>query len=201
MTYRAGLILTHGAGSNKDAPLLVALAQLFHKTRILVERVNLPFRERKPFGPPLPVSAVEDRNGLRMAAARMRERTAGPVFLGGHSYGGRQSSILLAEDSTVAEALLLLSYPLHPPKKPHQLRTAHFDNLLTPVLFVQGTNDPFGSIQELEDALAAIPAKKHLSIVEGAGHDLARGEFDMQKLVVGPFLALIDFSAKIAQRS
>jgi hypothetical protein len=197
MTYRAGLVLTHGAGSNKDAPLLIALAQVFQRTGIFVQRVNLSFRERTPSGPPLPASAAEDRQSLRIAATQMRERIAGPVFLGGHSYGGRQSSILLAEDNTVAQALLLLSYPLHPPKKPHQLRTAHFDNLRTPVLFVQGTSDPFGSIDEMETALALIPAKKHLSIVEGAGHDLARGRFDIQKFVVEPFLGLIDSSAKI----
>jgi hypothetical protein len=65
-----------------------------------------------------------------------------------------------------------MSYPLHPPRKPAQLRTQHFFNLRTPALFVQGTRDPFGSIEEIEQALKLIPAKTKLLTVEGAGHDL-----------------------------
>ena len=74
----------------------------------------------------------------------LRGRVGGPVVLGGHSYGGRQATMLAAEEPGVAEALLLLSYPLHPPNKPAQLRTAHFPQLRTPALFVSGTKDPFG---------------------------------------------------------
>jgi predicted alpha/beta-hydrolase family hydrolase len=68
--------------------------------------------------------------------------------------------------------LLLMSYPLHPPRKPAQLRTQHFFNLRTPALFVQGTRDPFGSIDEMEQGLKLNPAKTKLLTVEGAGHDL-----------------------------
>ena len=71
-----------------------------------------------------------------------------------------------------AAGLLLLSYPLHPPRKPEQLRTQHFFNLQTPTLFVHGTSDPFGSIAEIERALNLIPAKTRLLIVEAVGHDL-----------------------------
>ena len=73
--------------------------------------------------------------------------------------------------TSIAEALLLLSYPLHPPNKPGQLRTAHFSSLRTPALFVQGTKDPFGSIEEMRAALSVIPAKTVLMEVVGAGHD------------------------------
>jgi uncharacterized protein len=96
----------------------------------------------------------------------------GRLFLGGHSYGGRQSSMLCAEQPESAAGLLLLSYPLHPPRKPDQLRTQHFFNLRTPTLLVQGTRDPFGSIAEIEQALKLIPGKTKLITVEGAGHDL-----------------------------
>ena len=68
--------------------------------------------------------------------------------------------------------LLLLSYPLHPPRKPDQLRTQHFFHLHTPALFVQGTRDPFGTVAEIEQALKLIPAKTKLLTVDGAGHDL-----------------------------
>jgi uncharacterized protein len=94
------------------------------------------------------------------------------MFLGGHSYGGRQSTMLCAEQPGLVEGLLLLSYPLHPPRKPDQLRIQHLLNLHTCALFVHGTRDPFGSPEELESALHLIPAKTRLLRVDGAGHDL-----------------------------
>ena len=167
-----GLVLTHGAGSNCQAPLLIALAETFAEAGYLVLRCDLPFRQDRPYGPPGPGEAKRDRAGLTNAVAAIKTLTTGRIFLGGHSYGGRQSSMLCAEDSAVASGLLLLSYPLHPPRKPEQLRTQHFFNLRTPTLFVQGTHDPFGSIAEIEQALKLIPAKAKLLTVDAAGHDL-----------------------------
>jgi predicted alpha/beta-hydrolase family hydrolase len=102
----------------------------------------------------------------------MRKLVSGRIFLGGHSYGGRQSTMLSAAEPDLVSGLLLLSYPLHPPRKPEQLRIQHLPNLYTPSLFVHGTRDPFGSIVEVERALQLIPARKELLKVEGAGHDL-----------------------------
>jgi predicted alpha/beta-hydrolase family hydrolase len=167
-----GLVLTHGAGSNCQAPLLIALAATFAEAGYLVLRCDLPFRQDRPYGPPGPGDAKRDRAGLTNAVAAIKNLTVGRIFLGGHSYGGRQSSMLCAEDAAVASGLLLLSYPLHPPRKPEQLRTQHFFNLRTPTLFVQGTHDPFGSIAEIEQALKLIPAKTKLLTVEASGHDL-----------------------------
>src|SRR5262249_18509551 len=113
----AGLVLTHGAGSNCDTPLLIAVAEAFAAAGVAVLRCDLPFRQKRPTGPPRGNSA-EDRAGLRAAVAALRDRVKGPIFLGGHSYGGRQASMLAAEDAEIATGLLLLSYPLHPPKKP-----------------------------------------------------------------------------------
>ena len=169
-----GLVLTHGAGGNCAAPLLVALATSFAEGGYTVLRCDLSFRQKGPSGPPLGSSA-EDRAGLRNAVATMKTLVNGPVFLGGHSYGGRQASMLLAEDPEIANGLLLLSYPLHPPRNPGQLRTAHFPSLHTPALFVHGSRDPFGSESELRQAIELIPAKKTLLLIEGAGHDLAFG--------------------------
>jgi predicted alpha/beta-hydrolase family hydrolase len=111
------------------------------------------------------------------------------VFLGGHSYGGRQASILAVEEPELADALLLFSYPLHPPGKPNQLRTDHFPKLTIPATFVHGTQDSFGSIEEIRAALHLIPAKTELVVIEGAGHDLKRGKFDIDQLVVAGFKA------------
>jgi hypothetical protein len=80
--------------------------------------------------------------------------------------------MLCAAEPDLVSGLLLLSYPLHPPRKPEQLRIQHLSTLRTPSLFVHGTRDPFGSVDELESALRLIPAKHGLLKVEGAGHDL-----------------------------
>jgi predicted alpha/beta-hydrolase family hydrolase len=150
----------------------VALADYFAQAGIHVLRCNLPFRQARPGGPPFPAQAERDRNGLRNAALAMRELARGRVFLGGHSYGGRQATMLAAGDAAVCDALLILSYPLHPPKKPEQLRISHLPQLRTPVFFVQGTKDPFATIDEMTKYIAAVPAAHHLEALEGAGHDL-----------------------------
>ena len=175
----AGLVLTHGAGGNCRMPLLVAAAEAFAEAGVTVLRYDLPFRQRRPTGPPSPSGAAADRAGLREAADAMRRLVGGPVFLGGQSYGGRQATMLAADEPGVAQALLLFSYPLHPPGRPERLRTEHFPRLTIPALFVSGTNDPFGSPNELRDAVALIPAPTRIVTIEGAGHDLKRGRFDL----------------------
>ncbi|MEO8129977.1 MAG: alpha/beta fold hydrolase, partial [Bryobacteraceae bacterium] len=129
------ILLTHGAGSNRDSPLLLTLDKAFSEAGLKVIRYNLPYRQKRATGPPMRGSAEVDRAGLAEAMGALRAETQGPVFLGGHSYGGRQSTMLAAEQPTVADGLLLLSYPLHPPKKPQELRTAHFPQLRTKALF------------------------------------------------------------------
>jgi predicted alpha/beta-hydrolase family hydrolase len=179
------LILTHGAGSSCNAPLLVALAEIFAENGYAVLRCDLPYRQKKPTGPPFPGNTERDRAGLRNAVAVMRKRVAGRIFLGGHSYGGRQATMLCAEEPELTPGLLLLSYPLHPPRKPEQLRIQHLPNLRTSSLFVHGTRDPFGSIEEMTNALELVPAKTQLMEVEGAGHDLGfKGKKRAQELPV-----------------
>lgn len=170
----SGLALTHGAGSNCHAPLLVRLARAWEAAGYVVLRYDLPFRQQRPKGPPFPAAAGRDREGITRAADAVRALVRGRIFLGGHSYGGRQTTMLAASRPEQASGLLLLSYPLHPPNKPEQRRTAHFPELRLPALFVHGTADPFGSIEELREAMALIPAHTDLLVVEGGGHDLAR---------------------------
>ena len=178
-----GMVLTHGAGGNCETPLLIAIADAFQGAGVTVLRCNLPFRQRRPAGPPRPSDAPGDRAGLRSAVAALRTMVSGRIILSGVSYGGRQASMLAAEEPRLVDALMLLSYPLHPPGKPTELRTAHFPDLRTPSLFVQGSRDPFGSISELEDSLRTIAAPHALIVVEGAGHELKRGRFDLDRVI------------------
>jgi uncharacterized protein len=169
----AGLVITHGAGSNCQSPLLVAVAEAFADAGYHVLRCDLPYRQEHASGPPRPGCAERDREGLRRAVNAMREVTPECVLLGGHSYGGRQSTMLVAEFPDLANGLVLLSYPLHPPRKPEQLRTQHFPSLRTPALFVHGTRDPFGNGEEMQTALIAIPARHQLFLLEKMGHELS----------------------------
>jgi hypothetical protein len=167
-----GLVLTHGAGSSCKSPLLVALAHAFCASGLNVLRCDLPFRQSRPHGPPPRGSAEQDQKGLRAAVGCMRRLTPGRVSLGGHSYGGRQASMLAASEPDLVEHLLLLSYPLHPPRRPEELRTAHFPRLQTPALFVHGACDGFGTLAEMEAALQLIPARTELVSIPSAGHEL-----------------------------
>jgi uncharacterized protein len=182
------LLLTHGAGSNRNAPLLVALANTFSEQGVEVTRYDLAFRQERAKGPPRPGDAARDREGLREQILKMREKNPEHVWLGGHSYGGRQSSILAAETPGLVDRLLLLSYPLHPPGKPEQLRSAHFAKLNTPALFVHGSRDPFGSLDEMRSAIQLIPAPVALLEVEGAGHDLGRNHAGLAFKIVQAFV-------------
>jgi predicted alpha/beta-hydrolase family hydrolase len=188
-----GLVLTHGAGANCNALLLVALAEAFCAAGVTVLRCDLPFRQARPQGPPPRGNAQRDQQGLRAAVESVRGVTA-RVFLGGHSYGGRQASMLAAAEPGVAEALLLLSYPLHPPQRPDELRTAHFPSLQTPALFVSGARDGFGSVAEMEAALKLIPARTELVTIAGTGHELAnkKNREAVAQLVVEAFRPFLE---------
>jgi len=176
----ATIVLTHGAGANCNSKLLIEISEACAAAGFIVLRFDLPFRQARPHGPPFFGSAAKDREGLRRAVTLMKERLSGPVFLGGHSYGGRQASMLVAEDAQLVSGLLLLSYPLHPPRKPDELRTSHFPKLTTPAFFVHGTRDPFGSIDEMKAALKLIPGPTALLAAEGAGHELLSKKSDTQ---------------------
>ena len=187
------IVLTHGAGANCQSKLLIEMSDTLSASGLTVLRCDLPFRLKRPHGPPSSGSAAADRDGLRRAVSLMKEKSSGPVLLGGHSYGGRQATILASEDPSLVDALLLLSYPLHPPEKPAQLRTAHFPKLKTPAFFAHGTRDPFGTIAEMNSALTLIPAPHVLFEVAGAAHDLLgkKAQSEIPVNIAGEFRAFL----------
>ena len=190
-----GLVLTHGAGGNKDAPLLVAVAEACAARGVTVLRCDLPYRQARPRGAPSPAGAARDREGLRAALTALRAQVSGRLFLGGHSYGGRQASMLLAAEPTLASGLLLQSYPLHPPGRPADLRTAHLPQLRVPTLFVHGITDPLASPAELESARALIPGRTRVLSING-GHDLGwprhRSGSDLPERIAAALLDLVN---------
>jgi hypothetical protein len=181
--------LTHGAGGNCKMQLLLAAARALAGAGYTVLRYDLPFRRKRPTGPPSG-NGASDREGIQTAAEVARTLVGGRVIIGGQSYGGRQTTILCAEKPEVAHGLLLFSYPLHAPGKPVQLRTGHFPDLRIPAHFVHGTRDPFGSPEEMRLAVQLIPSQTGLYFVQGAGHDLQSGKFDFEDAVVQPLYTL-----------
>lgn len=210
------VVLTHGAGGDKDSPMLVAVCGEWARQGWLAVRYNLPYRRRRPTGPP-PGSAAADQAGVIEAITLARELAGAlgggpggrPVIAGGHSYGGRLTSMAVAGDPATAPAaasagepaaapdpdpavagLTLFSYPLHPPGRPDRPRTAHLGAIAVPTVFVHGSRDPFGSIGELRSAAALIPAPTEIVEISGARHDLRSKVTDVPALAVAAALRL-----------
>jgi len=182
VTPTAALLLTPGAGADRNQSALVAIDEQLATMDIVVERMDFPYRlagRKAPDRPPVLLAAV------REGAAALASRTGLPperIALGGRSMGGRMCSMAVAEGLR-ALALVLVSYPLHPPGKPDQLRIEHFPKLDLPCVFVSGTRDTFGTPAELEAATKAIPGPVTRHFLEGGDHGLRRKDADVASLV------------------
>lgn len=171
-----GLVLTHGAGGDRDQHTLVAIAEGL--APLPVERINFPYRNqgrRPPDRAPKLLAFL--REEIPAIASRL-EVDPGRLVLGGRSMGGRMCSMAVAEGMPAA-GLVLLSYPLHPPKKPENLRTGHFPEINVPCLFISGDRDPFGSPEEFDQHLPAINGPVTTVWLEGVGHDPKKADAEI----------------------
>jgi uncharacterized protein len=188
---RKGLVvLTHGAGGSRESLLLQQVCDEWARRGWLAVRYNLPFRRRRPKGAPSG-SGAGDRAGIVEAITLCRELADGPLIAGGHSYGGRQTSMVVAADDACPDLLTLFSYPLHPPGKPERARTEHLPDITVPTVFTHGTSDPFGTPQEVRDAAALIAARTAVVEITGARHDLGSKSLDVPALAVDAALGLL----------
>jgi predicted alpha/beta-hydrolase family hydrolase len=181
----AGLILTPGASAGRDHPSLLAIDHTVTAAGLTVERVEFPGRAAGKRSPDRPEVCILT---IRTAAAELATRlhvAPGRIALGGRSMGGRMCSLAVAEGLEAA-ALVLVSYPLHPPGRPERLRTAHFPALDLPCLFVSGRRDAFATPAELESEIQAIPGPVTLVWVDG-DHSLRRREAEVAD-IVAPWL-------------
>jgi predicted alpha/beta-hydrolase family hydrolase len=184
----AGLILTPGASARRDHPALLAIDQAVTAAGLVVERIEFPGQAAGKRRPDPPEVCIET---IRKAAAELAARLDVParrIALGGRSMGGRMCSLAVAEGLEAA-ALVLVSYPLHPPGRPNRLRTAHFPGLTLPCLFVSGRRDAFGTTAELEGETGAIPGLVTLVFVDG-DHSLRKRETEVAD-VVAPWLTAL----------
>lgn len=184
------VVLTHGAGGDRDSALLQQVCDEWARRGWLAVRYNLPYRRRRPKGPPSG-SAATDRAGIVEAITVCRGLSDGPLIAGGHSYGGRQTSMVVAAAEATVDLLTLFSYPVHPPGKPERARTEHLPDIAVPTVFTHGTSDPFGTLAELRDAAALIAAPTEVVEVTGARHDLRSRSLDVPALAVDAALRLL----------
>ncbi|MEO3758767.1 alpha/beta family hydrolase [Mycobacterium sp. B14F4] len=184
------VVLTHGAGGSREAPLLKKICDEWARRGWLAVRYNLPYRRRRPKGPPSG-SATSDQAGVVEAVALARTLADGPVVAGGHSYGGRMTSMAVAERAADVDVLTLFSYPLHPPGKPERARTEHLPLIAVPTVFTHGTADPFGSIDELRQAAGLVDARTEVVEITGARHDLGSKNLDVPAVAVDAALRLL----------
>ena len=174
------LLLTPGAGAGRDQPSLVAIEKALEP--VPVERMDFPYRlagRKSPDKPAVLLAAV------REGAAALAQRTnlePNRLVLGGRSMGGRICSMAVA-DGLEARALVLISYPLHPPGKPETLRTEHLPRIDVPCLFVSGTRDAFATPAELEEATKTIPGDVTHVWIDGGDHGLRRKDDQVADVV------------------
>lgn len=183
------VLLTHGAGGSRESPLLIRICEEWARQGYLAVRYNLPYRRRRPKGPPSN-SAKSDQEGIVEAIAWGRELGHGPVLAGGHSYGGRMTSMVAAENDG-PDVLTLSSYPLHPPGKPERARTEHLPAITVPTVFTHGTADPFGTVDEIRDAARLVSGPTAIVEVTGARHDLGSRTVDVPVLAVAAAVMFI----------
>jgi predicted alpha/beta-hydrolase family hydrolase len=184
------VVLTHGAGGNRDSALLQQLCDEWARRGWLAVRYNLPYRRRRPTGPPSG-SAAADSAGIVEAITLCRGLAGGPLIAGGHSYGGRLTSMVVAGREVSIDVLTLFSYPVHPPGKPERMRTEHLPDVGVPTVFTHGTSDPFGAPAEVRAAAALVGAPTEVVEIAGARHDLRSKTLDVPALAVDAALRLL----------
>jgi hypothetical protein len=163
----AVLVIAHGAGNDMHAPLLAGCSRALNARGVATMRFNFPYTEAGRRGP--------DTEGvLRDAWAAVFEDATGraggrSVFAGGKSLGGRIASLCVA-DGMPAGGLVFLGYPLHPPGKPDRIRDEHLYRIEVPMLFLEGTRDPFATPALLERVLARLGPRAEVDWIDGGDH-------------------------------
>jgi predicted alpha/beta-hydrolase family hydrolase len=192
----AVMVVGHGAGSGMESPFLVGFARGAAQLGLATLRFMFPYMQRPGRRPP-------DRPAVLLAAMRgafdEAQRLAGgrPVLAGGKSLGGRVAS-LAAADGMPAAGLIFLGYPLHPPGRPEKLRDAHLDAVQPPMLFLQGSRDPFATPELLEAVVKRLGSRAQLLWIEGGDHSFKVAGERVDGATVGARLA--GPAARFAQR-
>jgi hypothetical protein len=170
----ATLVLAHGAGAGMEHPFMSGFTRALNDDGIATLRFNFPYREAGRKFPDRPPAAIATWRAAMDEAARQAQSQGdtGPVWAAGKSFGGRMASMAVAEGMDTA-GLVYLGYPLHPPGKPDKLRDEHLYGLSLPMLFLQGSRDPFATGELLEGVVSRIGPSAVLQWIDGGDHSFA----------------------------
>jgi predicted alpha/beta-hydrolase family hydrolase len=163
----ATIVVAHGAGAGMDHPFIAGFARACVEEGLAALRFNFPYVEAGHRAPdPEPVLRDTWRGAFEIASSR----AAGPVWVSGKSLGGRIASMVVADGEIAPAGLVFLGYPLHPPGKPERSRDEHLSRIGVPMLFLQGSADPFARADVLDRVIRTLGDRATLVPFEGAGH-------------------------------
>jgi uncharacterized protein len=164
----ATIVVAHGAGAGMDHPFLVGFARACLDEGMATMRFNFPYIESGRRSPDQE-AVLRDTWRAAFEAARKRRKKE-PVWASGKSLGGRLASMCAADAEIDPAGLVFLGYPLHPPGKPERIRDEHLYRVEVPMLFLQGTSDPFASPELLHRVVKKLGERATLVPFEGGGH-------------------------------
>jgi uncharacterized protein len=160
------LVVGHGAGGGMETPLLQGFAEGLAAAGVTCLRFHFAYSEagrRSPDREPV----LRD---VWSAAFDAGSELGRPAWAGGKSLGGRIASMMVADGDLPAAGLVFIGYPLHPPGRPERIRDAHLDAIEAPMLFLQGTADPFARWDLVESVIERLGERAALHPVEGGDH-------------------------------
>lgn len=164
----ATVVVAHGAGAGMDHPFIAGFARACVDEGLATMRFNFPYIEA---GRRSPDTEAVLRDAWRAAFGAASDRSKGePVWASGKSLGGRIASMCAADAEIHPAGLVFLGYPLHPPGRPERIRDEHLYRIEVPMLFLQGTSDPFASTDLLRRVVKKLGDRATLVPFEGAGH-------------------------------
>ena len=181
----ATLAVAPGAGGDLDTPFLVGFSREMNARGIATLRFNFAYKEQGRRSPD-PEDTLRD--AWNAAFAWAAEQRVGKVFAGGKSLGGRIAWMCVG-DGMPAAGLVFLGYPLHAPGKPERLRDEHLYRIAVPMLFLQGTKDPFAKIDLLQKVLKRLGKRAEFHAVEGGDHSFRVRGGSRDDRVIGAGLA------------
>jgi predicted alpha/beta-hydrolase family hydrolase len=196
----ATLVVAHGAGAGMDHPFMAGFCRAIGDAGIATLRFNFPYIERGRRSPD--PERVLRETWLAAFDAATADAEGRPVLAGGKSLGGRIASMCVA-DGMAAAGLVFLGYPLHPPGKPERARDEHLYRIDVPMLFLQGTADPFANADLLARVVRKLGDRATLQQIEGGDHSFnVRGrKADPREVGAGLATLAAPFVERVARAS
>lgn len=164
------IILGHGAGANQMSRFIRVFAGGLAARGFDTLTFNFLYSERGRHVPDPKAKLETCFNAIIDAARKHRRLKSNRLVIGGKSMGGRIASQVAAAGAGDIAALVFLGYPLHPPGNPEKLRAEHLPDIHSPMLFVQGARDTFGTPEELRAVFKQLRVPATLYSIEGGDH-------------------------------